>query len=82
MNTWNTPRPEEVPDTSKAEAFPEKVQSLGADQEHLRELVRQRAERIKEYLVKNYDIEDDRLLVRQPEYDPREDAKPRVELLI
>jgi len=73
---------EEVPDTTKAETFPEKVQPLGADEEHLRELVRQRAERIKEYLVKNYGIEDDRLLVCQPEYDPREDAEPRVELLI
>jgi outer membrane protein OmpA-like peptidoglycan-associated protein len=75
-------KPEEVPETSKTEPFPEKVQPLSDDQGQLRELVRERSERIKEYLVKNYGIEDDRLLVCQPEYDPREDAKPRVELLI
>lgn len=75
-------KPQEVPDTSRSETFPEKLQPLSGDDGHLRELVRQRAEGIKEYLVQKYAIEDDRLLVCQPEYDPREDARPRVELLI
>ena len=69
------------PDAAKVETYPEQLQPLSAD-EQLGRLAKQRAAGIKEYLVKNHGIEDDRLLVCLPEYDAREKATPRVELLV
>lgn len=72
---------ERSPDAPEVETYPEQLQPLSAD-EQLGSLAKQRAAGIKEYLVKNHGIEDDRLLVCLPEYDAREKATPRVELLI
>ena len=72
---------ERSPDAPEVETYPEQLQPLSAD-EQLGRLAKQRAAGIKEYLVKNHGIEDDRLLVCLPEYDAREKATPRVELLI
>jgi len=69
------------PDAPEVEPYPEELQPLTAD-EQLGRLAKQRAAGIKEYLVKNHGIEDDRLLVCLPEYDAREKATPRVELLV
>jgi hypothetical protein len=69
------------PDATEVKAYPEELQPLSAD-EQLGRLAKQRAAGIKEYLVKNHGIEDDRLLVCLPEYDAREKATPRVELLV
>jgi hypothetical protein len=69
------------PDGAGIEPYPEQLRPLTAD-ERLGILARQRAAGIKEYLVKNHGIEDDRLLVCLPEYDAREEATPRVELLV
>ena len=69
------------PDAPEVETYPEQLQPLSAD-EQLGRLAKQRAAGIKEYLVKNHGIEDDRLLVCLPEYDAREKATPRVELLV
>jgi hypothetical protein len=69
------------PDAPEVETYPEQLQPLSAD-EQLGGLAKQRAAGIKEYLVKNHGIEDDRLLVCLPEYDAREKATPRVELLV
>jgi hypothetical protein len=69
------------PDAAKVETYPEQLQPLSADEQQGR-LAKQRAAGIKEYLVKNHGIEDDRLLVCLPEYDAREKATPRVELLV
>jgi hypothetical protein len=68
-------------DAPEVETYPEQLQPLSAD-EQLGRLAKQRAAGIKEYLVKNHGIEDDRLLVCLPEYDAREKATPRVELLV
>ena len=69
------------PDAPVVERYPEQLQPLSADKQ-LGSLAKQRAAGIKEYLVKNHGIEDDRLLVCLPEYDAREKAIPRVELLV
>jgi hypothetical protein len=69
------------PDAPEVETYPEQLQPLSAD-EQLGGLAKQRAAGIKEYLVKNHGVEDDRLLVCLPEYDAREKATPRVELLV
>jgi hypothetical protein len=69
------------PDAPEVETYPEQLQPLSAD-EQLGGLAKQRAAGIKEYLVKSHGIEDDRLLVCLPEYDAREKATPRVELLV
>jgi hypothetical protein len=69
------------PDAPEVETYPEQLQPLTAD-ERLGSLAKQRAKGIKEYLVKNHGIEADRLLVCLPEYDAREKATPRVELLV
>ena len=69
------------PDAPEIETYPEQLQPLSAD-EQLGRLAKQRAAGIKEYLVKNHGIEDDRLMVCLPEYDSREKATPRVELLV
>jgi hypothetical protein len=72
---------ERSPDAAGIEPYPEQLQPLTAN-ERLGILAKQRAAGIKEYLVKNHGIEDDRLLVCLPEYDAREEATPRVELLV
>ena len=72
---------EKSPDAPEVETYPEQLQPLTVD-EQLGKLAQQRAAGIKEYLVKNHGIEDDRLLVCLPEYDAREKATPRVELLV
>jgi len=72
---------ERSPDAPKVETYPEQLQPLTAD-EQLGSLAKQRAAGISEYLVKNHGIEADRLLVCLPEYDARERATPRVELLV
>jgi hypothetical protein len=72
---------ERSPEASEVETYPEQLQPLKAD-EQLGTLAKQRAVGIKEYLVKNHGVEDDRLLVCLPEYDAREKASPRVELLV
>jgi hypothetical protein len=75
------PAVERSPDAPKGETYPEQLKPLTVD-EQLGKLAQQRAAGIKEYLVKNHGIEDDRLLVCLPEYDAREKATPRVELLV
>jgi hypothetical protein len=72
---------EKSPDAPEVETYPEQLQPLTED-ERLGRLAKQRAAGIKEYLVKNHGIENDRLLVCLPEYDAREKATPRVELLV
>ena len=72
---------ERSPDVPEVETYPEKLQPLTAE-EQLGKLAKQRAAGVKEYLVKNHGIEADRLLVCLPEYDAREKATPRVELLV
>ena len=72
---------ERSPDAPEVETYPEQLQPLTAD-ERLGSLAKQRATGIKEYLMKNHGIEDDRLLICLPEYDAREKATPRVELLV
>jgi hypothetical protein len=72
---------ERSPEAAEIEPYPEQLRPLTAD-ERLGILAQQRAAGIKEYLVKNHGIEDDRLLVCLPEYDAREEATPRVELLV
>ena len=63
------------------EPYPEKLRPLTED-DRLGSLAKQRAAGIKEYLVKNHGIEDDRLMICLSEYDAREKATPRVELLV
>jgi outer membrane protein OmpA-like peptidoglycan-associated protein len=72
---------EKSPDAAEVETYPEQLQPLTVEEE-LGKLAQQRAAEIKGYLVKNHGIEDDRLLVCLPEYDAREKATPRVELLV
>ena len=72
---------ERSPEASEVETYPEQLQPLTAD-ERLGSLAKQRAAGIKEYLVKNQGVEADRLLICLPEYDAREKATPRVELLV
>jgi hypothetical protein len=72
---------EKSSDAAEVETYPQELAPLKAD-ERLGSLAKQRAAGIKEYLVKNHGIEDDRLLVCLPEYDAREQATPRVELLV
>jgi hypothetical protein len=66
---------------AEIEPYPEKLKPLTQD-DRLGSLAKQRAAGIKEYLVKNHGIEDDRLMVCLSEYDGREKATPRVELLV
>ena len=72
---------EKSSDAAGVDTYPQELAPLKAD-ERLGSLAKQRAAGIKEYLVKNHGIEDDRLLVCLPEYDAREQATPRVELLV
>jgi hypothetical protein len=72
---------EKSSDAPEIEPYPEQLRPLTAD-ERLGSLAKKRAAGIKEYLVKNHGIEDDRLLMCLPEYDAREKATPRVELLV
>jgi hypothetical protein len=72
---------EGVADAAEVETYPEQLRPLKED-ERLGNLAKQRAAGIKAYLVKNHGIEDDRLLMCLPEYDAREKATPRVELLV
>ena len=66
---------------AESELYPEELQPFTED-DRLGSLAKQRAQGIKEYLVKNHGIEDDRLMVCLSEYDAREKATPRVELLV
>jgi hypothetical protein len=68
-------------EAAEVETYPEQLRPLTED-ERPGSLAQQRAAGIKEYLVKNHGIEDDRLLMCLPEYDAREKATPRVELLV
>jgi hypothetical protein len=68
-------------EAAEVETYPEQLRPLTED-ERLGSLAQQRAAGIKEYLVKNHGIEDDRLLMCLPEYDAREKATPKVELLV
>ena len=72
---------ERNPNASEVEPYPDQLQPLTVD-ERLGRLAKQRAAGIKEYLIKDHEIEADRLLVCLPEYDAREKATPRVELLV
>ena len=72
---------EKSSNASGIEPYPEQLRPFTED-ERLGSLAKQRAAGIKEYLVKNHGIEDDRLMICLPEYDAREKATPRVELLV
>jgi hypothetical protein len=84
----STPAPEEKPSANEAEeeSFASTSASAGTaiaqlPPEQLEALAKARSMAIKDYLVEQHGVKDDRILLCHPEVDKAAEAKPRAEIL-